>query len=155
MIVRTSLTGKMPSLEVLAYLLALTIGFQSCKDNTQTPSNTRDYSSQFRGQWIAREGHINDYLEIGRGTGFLYYNWYVINSQSASDSVKITWDNGLNCTTSKGVLLSDSIVIDVYSIHTSLRLLNDTSIYMSFHLPDTTYWKKLVKQSNDTTFLCM
>ena len=138
-------------LPILILLVSTLVGGESCSDNFLMVSGTPDYTALFRGHWTARAGDIN----IRTGLGFVKYNWYIINPPSSRDSVKVTWDDGSSCTTSKGILSADTISLEVYFIQATFRMLADTTIQATFRQSDTKFFKRLYKDSNDTTFYCI
>ena len=87
--------------------------FLRCSNHSPTESRYIDCAN---GLWEASSGDIHVTNEIG----LIAYNSYAIDTKSNIDSVRVTWDDGLSCTTTMATMHENKIeltVNDIYAIN--------------------------------------
>jgi hypothetical protein len=111
-----------------------------------------DYAnvSSFNGYWEAVTG---DSL-ITSGPGILVYNWYALDATIPGDSIKVTWDNGITCSSKNTELLYKDIHFTAEGVKANFYLVGSKEIWTVFIWNEKQYNKTLRKIRNDPGVLC-
>ena len=109
-----------------------------------------DYRSWARGFWWAVRGDT----EISSGCGLFVYNWYAIETNTGSDSVIVTWDDGLACTRTPGTMYGNRITIEDCGVIALFEIHSDCKATSTFQTEDRTYTKTLQKERDDPFVWC-
>jgi len=86
--------------------------------------------------------------------GLISYNWYAIDTKSNSDSVYVTWDDGIACTKTSALMKENIIEMVVNEIHTKFTFKSDKEASVTFKTKENLYEKQLLKIRNDPSILC-
>lgn len=129
-------------------LSILTISFLliSCADD----ESVINYREATRGFWEAISGDI----KISSGPGIVVYNWYAIDTTAHTDSVAVTWDDGLACTTTIAGMSDDEIFIMVGSVEGTFKIHDNESATVTFQWDEGSCIKSLEKIRDDPQVFC-
>ncbi len=99
----------------------------------------------FSGFWRATGGDTV-IPESEREHGKIYnYDWYDIMITD-NDRATVTWDNGLNRTTSEGTINEDEIKLSFGSSEAVFRIHDQSTAFVAFYDDDKVYVKQLTKE---------
>lgn len=119
----------------------------SCSENGISSSEYKEFA---HGYWKAVSGDTSVSGEIG----LIVYNWYAIDTESNSDSVYVTWDDGLACTKTGGIMNDGTIEMSIYGIKTIFIIKSDIEASVTFKTNNDLYEKQLSKLRDDPRVLC-
>ena len=131
----------------LRYGLLLVVIFLSCNKNPIISSS--QYKNFAQGFWRAVRGDT----DISSGCGMVVYNWYAIETNTSSNSVIVTWDDGIACTRTPGTIYGNRITIEDCSVTAFFKIHSDSEATATFQTEDTTYTKRL-KKIDDSPKMC-
>ncbi|MDZ7262308.1 MAG: hypothetical protein ONB05_09425 [candidate division KSB1 bacterium] len=139
---------------ILACYLSLLL---SCGDKENPVGSEDEYSRLIsdhrevaRGLWQAISGDISS-----SGPGLITSNWYAINPIASSDTVLVTWDDGLACTTTPGTMSKEGeIRFAAIGVEAIFEILSTKKILARFYWNGKTFKKELEKLRDDPTVLC-
>ncbi len=130
-------------------IISILMFIASCEDG---PNDSMDcpYCSWAHGFWEAIGGETQITGEIG----LICYNWYAIETNTGSDSVSVTWDDGIACTTTAGTMHENRIHIEVGNVKADFEMHSELDATATFRTEDGTYTKNLEKKRDDPSVLC-
>lgn len=110
-----------------------------------------DVQKTVRGYWVTEKGK----LSISPAQGRIYeYDWYAAEP-NPDGGVTLIWDNGLNCTRTKGQVYGNEIRLTAGDIETSLVVRDASHAIITFRHGKATYTKQLIKLREDPRVICM
>ena len=129
---------------------SLLLSILTCTESINPISSSSQYKDFAKGFWKAINGDtlVTDEIVL------IAYNWYAIDTKSESDSVYITWDDGIACTRTASYMKVNIIEMTVDRIHGKFTIKNDLEASVMFKTDENLYEKQLLKIRNDPKVLC-
>ena len=134
---------------IIAFLAWSFFSCETRKSPTE-PVNS-GYKAMARGMWQAKSGDIANRSD----PDLIFYNWYSFSPTSDSDSILVTYDNGIACTTTPGRMFWEGrIIFEAVGVTAIFAVESNQEISASFRWNGKTYRKQLKKMRDDPTVLC-
>jgi len=140
-------------------LIVIILLVLSCAEKNNPVISSSQYKDFAHGFWEAVSG---DTLVTGE-IGLIVYNWYAIDTKSNTDSVFVTWDDGIICTKTSALMkenIIEMVVNEIHNerlangIHTKFTFKSDKEAFVTFKTTENLYEKQLLKIRKDPSVLC-
>ncbi|MBD2074630.1 hypothetical protein H6F86_12170 [Phormidium sp. FACHB-592] len=103
-----------------------------------------------RGYWVTEKGR----LSISPSQGRIYESHWYAAEPKRDGGVTLRWDNGLNCTRTKGQVYGNEIRFTAGAVATSLVVRDASQAIITFRHGKATHTKQLIKLREDPRVLC-
>jgi hypothetical protein len=134
----------------ISFFVVIFISLSGCFEEYSENSSDQHYKNMFRGTWHAKSASASVIEDVD----FIKYNIYVINPDTLSSKVKVTWFDQISCQTREGSLNNNILYIKVDDVEATFELLRNGAIEGKFKSKKQGYLKSMTKESDDTRLMC-